>query len=230
MIVAIPAGPGLREFRTICERHGFMTFPHFIDNNWVAKQKPDILYLEKHLKRYGNGLVRFAVSPDNMPDEAKRLKKEWDVNWIYPLHSRDEDISDFEWIGFPHAEERRDYELSAFLKLTEEKKRWYLGYHDGRSPSDLLLFDAFDTTLPSTKAGRFGLLWMGWNQTKEVSHLNIPTYEIIEFNIISLKIALRELFLTRDTHLKLSEFNDPSFIFTEEDVKGMFSELCANSE
>jgi len=149
-------------------------------------------------------------------------------------HSRKPDklygIADFEWIGFPHAEERRDYELSAFLKLTEEKKRWYLGYHDGRSPSDLLLFDAFDTTLPSTKAGRFGLLWMGWNQTKEVSHLNIPTYEIIEFNIISLKIALRELFLTRDTHLKLSEFNDPSFIFTEEDVKGMFSELCANSE
>jgi len=208
MIVTLPAGSGygLREFRNICERHGFMTFPHFIDNNWVAKQKADVPYLKKHLRRFGNGLIRFAVAPDYMPNEARMLKEEWDVNWIYPLHSRDEDISDFEWIGFPNVAERRDYELSTFLKLTEGKKRWYLGYHDSRSPSDLLLFDAFDTTLPSTKAGRFGLLWLGWNQTKEVGHLNIPTYEIIEFNVISLKVALKELFENRAKQSRLREF------------------------
>jgi hypothetical protein len=207
MIVAFPSAPGMREYQHICERHGFMSFPIFLDNNWVAKGQADIGYLEKYLQRYGAGLIRFAVAPDNMPEEARRLKAEWhDINWIYPLHRRDEDISDFDWIGFPHDSASRNYELRTFLELTRDKKRWYLGYLDGRSPSALLDFDGLDSTLPSTKAGRFGSLWTGFSKNRSVGHLNISTYDLYEANVINFKIAMSELLFHSKKTRRISDY------------------------
>ena len=37
----------MKQMRNISERHGFMTFPQFLDNNFVNKNKADIKYLEK---------------------------------------------------------------------------------------------------------------------------------------------------------------------------------------
>jgi len=212
MIIAIPKGPqtNIRRLRralewqtndrNIIERHGFMTYPQFIDNGFVAGKGPNIEWLESNLKRYGNGLIRFAVAPDNMPGTAEKLRREWDVEWIYPLHSRDEDFSNFDWVGMPHRKEWRDYDLKTFLKLTEDKKRWYLGFWDEKHPEYLLLFDGFDTRLPDAYASKYGELWFGWGNSRKANPL-LPLDEIVEFNMISFKIAILEL-LARKPELK----------------------------
>jgi len=204
MIVAIPKGPqsgvknvknSLRwqvEDRYIIERHGFMTYPQFLDNGFVAEKGPNIKWLEMNLKRYGNGLIRFAVAPDNMPGTAEKLRREYDVEWIYPLHSRDEDFSNFDWVGMPHREDWRDYDLKTFLKLTEGKKRWYLGFWDETNPEYVLLFDGFDTRIPDAYASKYGKMWLGWGKARPVDPM-IPLEEVQEYNLLSFKIALREL-------------------------------------
>jgi len=180
------SGTGFKEFTEIINRHGFITFPQFIDNNWVAKKKADVPFLEKHLSRYGYGYTQFAVSPDDMPEESERLRTEYDVNWIYPLHRRDEDISKFDWIGYPFVEERRDYDLKTFLKLTEGKKRWYLGYWDSVPFRELFLFDGMDTTMLNYLGGKKGVLWLDGKRVPS----GLPAYETYEFNIISFKHSL----------------------------------------
>lgn len=188
MKVAMASGAtGFREYNKIVNRHGFMTFPQFIDNNWVAKKKADIPFLEKHLSRYAYGRTQFAVAPDNMPIESERLRTKYDVNWIYPLHDRGEDISKFEWVGYPHVPERRDYDLKTFLKLTKGKKRWYLGWWDSVPFNLLFLFDGMDTTLCNYLGGKMGDLWF---DGKRVSGGYLEVYEKYEFNVISFKLSL----------------------------------------
>ena len=195
---------GFREYNEIVTRHGFMTFPQFIDNNWVAKKKADVPFLEKHLTRYGWGHTQFAVSPDDMPVEAERLRTKYDVNWIYPLHDRNEDISKFEWVGYPHMEERRDYDLKTFLKLTEGKKRWYLGYWHSVPPATLFLFDGMDTTMLNYYGGKMGAKWVTWGKVEVVQ--NMPSYEIIEYNILAFKMALNKYKYETLKNSSLKEF------------------------
>jgi len=205
--VAIPSLHFGQQLRQIIMEHGFMTFPQFIDNRYIIETKASVKWLEKQLKKYGNGLVEFAVAPDLMYDDMRRLKREWShINWIFPLHSRNEDFSDFEWVGFPHAQFRRDYDLETFLELTEGKKRWYLGFWDESNPRVLYFFDGMDTVLPETYSGKYGKIWLGWNKTEDVSDLNMPTIEIFEFNVISLKIALRKLFAEQHSFTVLDVF------------------------
>jgi len=213
MKIAMASGLGFQEYNRIVRRHGFMTFPQFIDNNWVAKKKADVPFLEKWLSRYGFGATQFAVAPDNMPVEAERLRIKYDVNWIYPLHNRDEDISKFEWVGMPHVEERRDYDLKTFLNLTKDKKRWYLGWGDSVPFIHLFLFDGMDTTMLNYLGGKIGCLWVDGKRVES----DLPPIEKIEFNIISFKHALLKYmnngaknqaltdFTTVETKLRMSE-------------------------
>ena len=130
MKIALPCIHFSVRERSIINRHGFMTMPQFLDNHYVKDRKSSVKWLEKHLKEYGNGLIQFAIAPDYQYEEAEKLRKKWDVNWVFPLHSRDEDFSNFEWVGFPHRPEFRDYELDTFMKITEGKKTmvsWILG-------------------------------------------------------------------------------------------------------
>jgi len=215
MIIAMPAPPAgkaptlshLKETREIYMRHGFMTYPQFLDNNFIAENKADVKWLIKNLKRFGQGLIQFAVLPDYMTEKSVELKKKWpDINWIYPLHQRDENISDFEWVGFIHDNPRRDHDLKTFFKLTEDKKRWYLGYWDSQDPMVLPLFNGFDTTMPNALAGKYGRIWLGWNKHKSVGTFMIRTNELIEFNVISFKIAIIELYEKQAEQRTLSHF------------------------
>jgi len=194
---------GMKERQIIME-HGFMTFPQFIDNKYVSEKKASVKWLEKNLMKYGNGLIEFAVAPDFMYEEMRRLKRKFpQINWIFPLHLQNEDFSDFEWVGFPHKKERRNYDLKTFLRLTEGKKRWYLGFWEGVDPHVLYYFDGMDTTLPETYSGKYGKLWHGWHKNEKVSNLFVPTQEIFEFNVISFKIALLKLFSEKRNFVSL---------------------------
>ena len=206
--VALPCLHFSVKERQIVMEHGFMTFPQFIDNKYISEKKASVKWLEKNLMKYGNGLIEFAVAPDFMYDEMRRLKREWPhINWIFPLHSRSEDFSDFEWVGFPHNPSRRDYNLKTFLRLTEGKKRWYLGFWEGVDPHVLYYFDGMDTTLPETYSGKYGKLWYNWHDTSEkIPNLFIPTIEIFEFNVISFKIALLKLFAEKRNFVNLEVY------------------------
>ena len=210
MKVAMASGPtGFKEYNETVNRHGFITFPQFIDNNWVAKKKADVPFLEKWLSRYAYGFTQFAVAPDDMPVEAERLRTKYDVNWIYPLHSRDEDISKFEWIGFPHMEERRDYDLKTFIQMTEGKKRWYLGWWDTIPFNQLFLFDGMDTTMFNYIGGKVGNIWF---DGKQIVGGSMPIIEKIEFNILSFKYYLLKYM---DSNLKMKALTE----FTVDETK-----------
>jgi hypothetical protein len=192
--------------REIINEHGFMSFPQFLDNQYVAKGKACVEWLEKNLRKYGYGLVQFAVAPDYEYEEMRRLKNLYpEVNWIFPLHSMKEDFSDFEWIGMPYRQEYRDYDLKTFLKLTKNKKRWLLGLWETIDKNILYYFNGFDTTIPETYSGKYGKLWLDFGKSIDVSNLNLPTIEIFEFNVISLKIAIAKLFSTKGKIKTLDE-------------------------
>lgn len=196
MKIALPCIHFSVRERRIINEHGFMSMPQFLDNHYVKDRKSCVKWLEKHLREYGNGLIQFAIAPDYQYEEAERLRQEWDVNWVFPLHKRDEDFSKFEWVGFPHRPEFRDYELDIFMKLTEGKKRWYLGFWDESRPEISLLFDGFDTTLPETYSGKYGKLWHGWGKN-EPNPLGLPTIQSFEYNVIRFKIEMIKLINTQ---------------------------------
>ena len=209
MICALSCSPGMTVAQRAYTNHGFMTVPHFLDNNFVKKGKADLKFLDKWLRRYGCGLIQYAIAPDLMLEEALELKDRWpDIKWIWPLHSMDEDISEFDWVAFPHDKPRRDFTLQKFMKLTENKKKWYLGYFAGTDPSMLLYFDGFDTTIPSFYAMN-NKMWHSWKKSESVSGLMFNYHELIEFNTISLKKELRRLFFSKNTG-KLTDFVESS--------------------
>ena len=122
MLVALPHPLGVKELIERTKEHGFITFPVFLDNNFVVKGKADVRYLRRWLSKYGMGEVRFAVAPDYMYEDMLKLKKEYpDVNWIFPLHDRNEDFSEFEWVAYPHDEPRRNYDLNTFFRCSLNK-------------------------------------------------------------------------------------------------------------
>jgi len=216
MIIAIPAPPTtknptlrhLKEFREICMRHGFMTYPQFLDNNFISnKNKADTKWLERNLKRFGEGIIRFAISPDYMIKEAIELKNSWpEINWVYPLHKRHEDISEFEWVGFIHDAPRRDYDLKTFLNTCKEKKKWYLGYWDSQPAVNLFLFNGVDTTMLNAIAGKYGMIWRDWGKKEQIGGINIRFNELFEFNLLSFKIALTKLQENTARNTTLSQF------------------------
>jgi hypothetical protein len=208
VICAMACAPSMKEAQTIYNSHGFMTFPQFIDNNFVEKGKADIKFLDKWLRRYSCGRIQYAIAPDFMLEEAIKLKDEYpDINWIWPLHSIHENITEFDWIGYPHDPPRRDYNLRTFHKLTINKKKWYLGFHEGESPSALLDFDGFDTTLPTFYAMKFKL-WKSWNKSEEAGDLKLNYYEIMAYNVISFKAEIRKIFNNRENRKMTDFMND----------------------
>jgi hypothetical protein len=209
MIVALPAMETLREIRKIVNRHGFLTYPQFLDNKFIEKKgNPDIKWLERELRRYGCGLIHFAVAPDLCYAEMRKFKNQYpDINWIFPLHSVKEDFSDFEWVGMPYEKTRRDYDLQTFLKLTEGKKRWFLGVREGISPRVLYYFNGFDTTIPFLTLNH-GEIWQDWNKHQTISNLypGLSTFEILELNIINFKLFLSKLFAEKPSFINLQSF------------------------
>lgn len=194
VVVALP-GLRLNHYQTaIAQDHGFLTFPSFMDNHFIEKKgSADLKWLDRMLRRFSLGAIRFCIAPDYNYEEMHRLKKlHPDINWIFPLHSRRENFSEFEWIAYPHRKQLRDYDLGWFLKNTEDKKRWYLGFWNESNPHIIKKFDGLDTTIPSYYATRLGLIWYGWGNS-EPANQYLERRELFIHNVLRLKMELLKI-------------------------------------
>jgi len=194
MKVALPCIHFSVKERGIIERHGFLTFPTFLDNHYIKQLKARPAWLVKQIEKYGER-VKFAIAPDYLYDSALALLKRYPwVNWIFPLHRKDELVvaSKFDWVGFPHRFAFRDYSLRWFLSHTRDKRRWYLGFWDESSPFRLLRFDGFDTTIPETYSGKYGKIWYSWGISDKPA-VKLRTVEMFETNVRNFKRAVEKL-------------------------------------
>ncbi|RLE38235.1 hypothetical protein DRJ17_04520 [Candidatus Woesearchaeota archaeon] len=193
MIIAIPCY--YYQIKYVKEL-GFLTFPEFVDNEFVRFGKPNVKKLLKILVEYGNE-VKFVVYPDFRYDLLWLLKKFSHINWIFPLHFKSElnFAQNFEWVAFPRKPclkglVTRDYSLNEFLEFTKDKKRWFLGWM-GKKPEIILNFDGFDTTIPSFFV-KNGLIWQGWKKhTRPINKLT--NEELFKINLLNFKNAIIEL-------------------------------------
>jgi len=198
IVVAFPSGrppmdrPGSIT-GLIAKKYGFLTFPEFVDNFFVKSQKANIKLFLKILRKYEDEIV-FAVYPDFRYDLLFLLRKYPDINWIFPLHLKREfkfAKENFEWIGYPHRDRFRDYSLHEFLRVFDNKKKWYLGFFEEKRPEMLLHFDGFDTTLPLFYS-HLGKIWLKWN--KAIKPRNKMSYfEKFETNVRNFKRAILNL-------------------------------------
>ena len=192
IIVALPCIKFTGREKQIIIKHGFLTYPEFLDNHYIRDLRARPRWLIKHIERFQ---VQFAIAPDYQYQTAIALLNKYNkVNWIFPLHRKDEVkyAMFFDWIGFPHRPQFRDYSLKWFLKTFRDKKKWYLGFWMESKPEILLIFDGFDTTPPETYSGKYGKIWLTWNKavkpTKPMHWL-----EIFEINVRNFKKAIIKL-------------------------------------
>jgi len=175
------------------KKHGFLTYPEFLDNFYVRHKTRGFKLFLKLLKQYKDQ-VEFAVLPDHQYNRMRTLKKAYpEINWIFPLHRKSEiEIAhdlDVEWVGMPHRRNWRNYTIMEFKELTNGFKKWYLGFWNERKPYILHYFDGFDTTIPETYSGKFGKIWLTWGKATKPSQ-QMKTIEIFELNIINFKKAI----------------------------------------
>jgi len=185
--------------RKIARKHGFLSYPDFLDNFYIAsKGKSDIKRFMRNLCKYKKFVI-FAVYPDEMQDLGQFHNNYDFCDWIYPLHSKQElDFvlkNDFEWVGMPHSLERRDYSREWFVRECDRYglKKWYLGFWAEDSPEILHQFHGFDSTLPETYSGKFGKLWITWRCTQD-NH-GLKTIELFEQNVSNFENAITTLSL-----------------------------------
>lgn len=180
----------------IIKKYGFLTYPEFLDNFYVRHRTRGYKLFIKLLNKYYN-IVQFAVLPDfHYPLMRLLIKNYPDVVWIFPLHHKYEikiaEELGVEWIGMPHRDMFKDYDLAWFLRETKNYKRWYLGFWAERTPEVLLHFDGMDTTIPETYAGKFGKIWLTWGKAIKPP-CPMKTIKIFETNVLNLRIAINEL-------------------------------------
>jgi hypothetical protein len=161
-VVLVAAGDGysrwLKVMRLLRERGLVdLVYPEFFDDKDLLVARRWSAYLRK-LRRL-EGEVKVAVWPDYCHDE--RLRGRFNVEWVFPLHRRDElpfALKVADYVAFPNRDELRDYGLAWFA----EQKRlygfraWLLGLKP-RYLGVLHVFDACDISGASLR----GYLWGG---------------------------------------------------------------------
>lgn len=202
-IEALPCISFTVKERKIARKHGFLSYPEFLDNFYISEEnRSNIPKFLKHLCRNKN-LVIFAVYPDNRHD-LEDFHRNYDFcEWIYPLHKKSEiDFvrrNDFEWVALPHDTERRDYIESWFIDTCDIYgfKKWYLGFWAEDYPEILHHFDGLDSTLPETYSGKYGKLWFTWR--KYSKRHNLSTLQLLNHNVQAFRTALDVLSMKTQT-------------------------------
>jgi len=194
LIVALPCIHFTVREREIINRYGFLSFPQFLDNHYVKSLRARPKWLIHNIEKYG-AIVKFAVAPDYQYQTAILLKKKYpDINWIFPLHRKNElkYALEFDWIGYPHRKRFRDYNLKWYLETFKDRKKWYLGFWFESKPEILLAFNGFDTTIPETYSGKYGKIWVSWGKAYK-PNTEMKTIEIFEINVRNFKNAIQKL-------------------------------------
>jgi len=195
MIIALPCLHFSVKERKVIKRCGFLPFPEFLDNHYIAELRARPKWLIRQITRYPN-LVQFAIAPDYLYKTALALKERYPhVQWVFPLHKKNEIkyARHFEWVGFPYRGAFRDYSLTWFLRVFKPThKLWFLGFWEERHPELLLPFDGMDSTIPETYAGEYGKLWLGWGKVIKPSK-PMRTITILEHNVRKFKQAVDAL-------------------------------------
>jgi len=187
--------------RKIARKYGFLTYPEFLDNFYIAQEgRPNIPKFMRHLVK-NRSLVIIAVYPDNSQFLGNFHKNYDFCEWLYPLHRKEElDFvlkHDFDWVGMPHVPARRDYSPAWFIEECDKYglKKWYLGFWNESKPWILHHFDGFDTTLPETYSGKYGKKWLSWNTAVKPTP-SMKTIELFENNVRQLRMKIDELSFT----------------------------------
>jgi hypothetical protein len=177
--------------RELIEQHGFITYPTFIDNHYVQSGRSKVTWIIEHIRRYP---VEYAIAPDYQYQNALMLKRKYpNIKWIFPLHRKEEYkyAIQFDYIGFPHRENFRNYSLEWFTSTFRNHKKWYLGFWNESNPEVLLNFDGMDTTIPETYSGKYGKIWLTWNKSYKPN--NMKTIDIFKTNLENFRRAVMQL-------------------------------------
>jgi hypothetical protein len=123
-----------------------LVYPEFFDEKDSLIARRWSAYLRK--LRQHESEVKVAVWPDYCYDA--RLRDRFNVEWVFPLHRRDElgfALRVADYVAFPNRDDLRDYTLSWFLeqKRLHGFRAWLLGLKP-RYLNVLHLFDACDIT------------------------------------------------------------------------------------
>jgi hypothetical protein len=212
--IAMPGSPNVasnpnwgtaKNVRDLYFKAGFLTYPLFLDNYYIQEaEAANVEAMRRHLRAFGKfGLIQFGVLPDNDVEESRKLLEEYpQINWIWVLHDRVDDLTPYRWIGYPHKKERRNYSATEFLRITRGKKRWYLGLWDSINPHLLTNFDGFDTLIPMRVATFYHSKWTGWKQ-REKAHSDFGLVELLQYNVTSFKDYILKNVITVANQTKL---------------------------
>ena len=119
----------------------------------------------RRLRRYVDE-VKVAVWPDYCYDA--RLRDRFSVEWIFPLHSKQElgfALKVANYVAFPNRNDLRDYSIAWFIeqKRASGFKAWLLGLKPRYQKAHVLQhFDACDITGASLR-GFIGKVWKDMN-------------------------------------------------------------------
>jgi hypothetical protein len=165
----IAAGDGYSRWLDIMRelrRRGLvdLVYPEFFDDKDSLIAKRWRTYLRK-LRRVESE-VEVAVWPDYCYDE--RLKNRFNVEWVFPLHSKQElgfALKVADYVAFPSRDDLRDYSIAWFIeqRRTYGFKAWLLGLKP-RFIGTLASFEACDITGVSLR----GCSFQKWRDLKSV--------------------------------------------------------------
>jgi hypothetical protein len=167
----IAAGDGYSRWLNIMhelKRKGLvdLVYPEFFDDKDSLIAKRWRAYIRR-LRRYAD-TVKVAVWPDYCYDA--RLRDRFNIEWVFPLHSKRE--LDFalrvaDYVAFPNRDDLRDYSIAWFLEQRRIYgfRAWLLGLKPRYLKAYVLQhFDACDITGASLK----GFLGKGWKNLNDV--------------------------------------------------------------
>ena len=142
-----------------------LVYPEFFDDKDLLITRRWSTYLRR-LRRMESE-VKVAVWPDYCHDE--RLETRFDVEWVFPLHRRDElgfALKVADYIGFPNRDDLRDYSIAWFVEQKQAYgfRAWLLGVKPRHVETGVLWrFDACDITGASLRG-----FFKGWKSMNDV--------------------------------------------------------------
>jgi len=146
--------------KKIIKEYGFYTI---VDNGFLRRKKPDKNMLVRNILKIRPD---YAIALDYNPHESMKIRRQFGVEMVYPLHSCKEleEALGFDYVGYPTINKLRDYSLEWYLTNIPYDKRWILGFGSKDMPI-LRHFPAGDNAIAVMNA-HYGRVPPKWHQEK----------------------------------------------------------------